>query len=814
MSDQHAQVANTLETLDLEPPMGDLFSNVRFGSCRSMWVEAMEHERRAGAPERRIIHAMSFQAHGTLMVKRLGVRPAPGYHKCGSRQDRDWVVDLRILVHRNGAWEQREFLTGLSAPGNGEIRWVDLAGLRVDGALFEVRRCGIDDWWTPWNLAAEAFILESAECRPAPRKARLLELAEDDGSLPVEDGNWLLSTGALTMTSARTRSATASLHLAGPDTTGTERSLLYTPAGSIHQGVFHKPVGTPPVVDETVRCDVTGTAACRDSRIYYNVTLADGAVRYEIEWRRAGAGLALRIRKEVTRETVTWESAAWRWTFDTLVSPSSVLGPLERRGRTGLMRLPALLHLPRYGSLLLSHTGDEVLLRSDTDRPRNHNRLEIKLGEEPGEAGSFIHRAGTFEAEIAIAPVQTPLRLRRDTPEVVHRALERVVPTAFTFRPDTGTLSNNGASMHCPICMDNWAGIALRVPDIGGGIGGSNFLRYSLERWLDGGPGYASGVLIQDGKRHLAEDEYLMTGSAALLGLGMYLESEEGHRWAGGYLPQIREKINAMAERDLDNDGLIESPYRTGVSGTGQWSTCWLDVLSFGWKDAFANALLYAALRSLARGFATFAEEAPEDRRHGDAGDLAREAARLDAWAESLSASYYPTFYNPETGWLAGWRCKEGKLHDYAFLQLNGAAVATGVVDPERGRSMLEGLLKEIDVVGMPDPVLGMPGNLRPIPDEDRADIIQGFPMGYYQNGGRTHAQTKHFLDGLYAAGLSDAADALLERLCSGLAAGYTYGGNQSGIDWRYWDDRPCGYEGLLTDQFGLLATALRRYGL
>jgi len=109
--------------------------------------------------------------------------------------------------------------------------------------------------------------------------------------------------------------------------------------------------------------------------------------------------------------------------------------------------------------------------------------------------------------------------------------------------------------------------------------------------------------------------------------------------------------------------------------------------------------------------------------------------------------------------------------------------------------------------------VLGMPGNLWPIPDEDRADIIQGFPMGYYQNGGRTHAQTKHFLDGLYAAGLTEAADAFLKRLCSGLAAGYTYGGNQSGVDWRYWDDRPCGYEGLLTDQFGLLATALRRYG-
>ena len=100
-----------------------------------------------------------------------------------------------------------------------------------------------------------------------------------------------------------------------------------------------------------------------------------------------------------------------------------------------------------------------------------------------------------------------------------------------------------------------------------------------------------------------------------------------------------------------------------------------------------------------------------------------------------------------------------------------------------------------------------------PLSDADRADIMYGFPMGYYQNGGRTHAQTRHVLNGLYAVGLTAEADDLLETLCRGLAAGLTFGGNQSGVDWRYWDDRPCGYEGLLTDQFGLLGTALARYG-
>ena len=55
--------------------------------------------------------------------------------------------------------------------------------------------------------------------------------------------------------------------------------------------------------------------------------------------------------------------------------------------------------------------------------------------------------------------------------------------------------------------------------------------------------------------------------------------------------------------------------------------------------------------------------------------------------------------------------------------------------------------------------------------------------------------------------------DYLLSRLCKGLADAAVYGGCRSGLDWRYWDGRPCGYEGLLTDQFGILNVALARYG-
>lgn len=817
-------IPNAFSIHDYEPPMGDLFSDVTFGACLSMWTGPTIHESTIGAPGRRIIHAMVFKPHGPVAVHRLGVKSGPGYHKCGSRQDHDWVVDLRVMGLRAQEWEEIAYLTDLKEPQEpNAVQWISL-DTTVSALVCEIRRSGIDGWWTPWNLAASAFRLESNPVVPGRRDSRLLTVKEQEASgkqsrenatgrtdfpvsgrleLPTEPppGTWRVSGGGVAMDLVQTRAAAVGLHVAGSGTTATSpfASLLAVPAGSDHQGTFAAPVGAAPWIDNTVRCAVEGQATHDDSRVTYELATPDGALNYSLAWQGEAAGLSLEIEKRVTREIATWESAAWRFTFDTRVSVTSLVGELRREGRTGLVELPAILHFPRFGSLRVESDSPEVMLRWETNRPANRVMVEIKVAESPGQHGEFIHPAGDTRATLRFIPCIPDLRLAADTPGPVRNALTRTLHTALTFRPDTGTLSNNGASIHCPICMDMWASVMLPVRDVGAGIPGHRLVQYSLERWLDGGPGYASGTLRQDGAIHPAEDEYLMTGTAALLGLAMWLETKEGRSWVPTYLSEIVARIDEMAARDLDGDGIVESPYRTGVSGTGQWSTCWLDVLSFGWKDAFSNALLYGALVSLAETMHALNEEL---------------AVSLKAWHRRLKGSYLPAFYNEETGWLAGWRCKENVLHDYAFPQLNGAAVAAGVVDPEQGREMLLRLLSEMERVGVPSAELGLPGNLWNIPDADRADIMWGFPMGYYQNGGRTHAQTRHFLNGLYAAGLRDEADELLETLCSGLSAGLTYGGNQSGVDWRYWDDRPCGYEGLLTDQFGLLGTALARYSL
>ena len=795
---------NLLETPDLDPPMGDLFSFRTLAETRSVWATPLPSE--TGAPRHRIIHTRVFTPTGMARIRRLLWRRAPGYHKCGSRQEHDWIVDLRILTldTPQSDWRELAHLRGLEPTDEDQTFTCD--GLETCGLILEIRRCGIDGWWTPWNLAAGAFAVEGTLLQPiAPRQETLLRTPSIDlGGLPPDlvahhrEGQVFFVSPWLKVGFCLGRPGWSYLGLdqEGEGQTGT--NLLCTGPGSFHQGLMLSPTGEAPVADPAVRYRFEGTVEVRGNVVTYRVANERTDQRYTLEWTVRTSEITLRVQRESGRTVRAWHSAAWRCSLLPLASPSHILAPVERIGQTGTHQLPALFHAPGQGHLTVRQAGAGSA-RLEVFRPRERIEWELKVGEEPTPEGDWILPAGCFEAKWHFAVTPAIIPLAADAPAIVRQAARRCGYTGLSFRPDTATLSNNGASMHCPLSMDTWAAQTTRLGPLPPGLSANALLRDSIERWLDGGPGYGAGNLLIGGEIHSAEDEYLMTGTAALLGLAEYLASGVEGSWLDHYAGALRERLEAMQARDLDHDGLIESPYRTGTSGSGQWSTCWYDVVSFGWKDAFSNALLAEALPLLADAF------------EGTA--LADWSAPLRTWRARLEESYFETFYNPATGWLAGWVCRDGKQHDHAFHAPNGAAIAAGLVPAAQAVPILRRLLAEIKRVGMPSARYGMPGNLRPIPDADLADIIQGYPFGYYQNGGRTHAQTRHLLRALYRHGLRDEADMLLLELCEGLAHGDVFGGCKSGRDWRYWDDRPCGYEGLLTDQFGVIAVILERYG-
>lgn len=788
---------------DVEPPMGDLFTNAKFAAARSVWTAPLPQE--AGMPDKRIIHTRVLRLHGRARLHRLGVRKGQGYHKCGSRQDLDWVTGLRVLAFREGAWVAVLVNAAVESPAEDGILWFDLAQVETTAVSIELRASGIDDGWTPWNLAVSAFVLEGELIDPAgPRREKLLKVAPVSlKGLPkgvtasVKDGQVRYRTRDFEVGFHLTRPGFSFFGLHTEDAANEGNNLLVSKPAIFFQGPQLHEIGAAPVMIPAVRCDIEGTTQVKGATLTYDFKTA--GQHYTLSWKITTAGLVLTVVRQAARDALAWVSGAWTVGMRNSAAPTQAIGRLLQDGETGAMALPLIINFPRHGSLEFSSPSKNVFARSDCYRRNDLNLLELKVGEERTPEGLYRLKKGRHRAVITIKPKRPPALLKAAAPTVVKRALERTFFTSLTFRADTGTLSNNGASMHCPICLDTWTAVTLPMGEILPKFKAVELVRYSLERWLTGGPGYAAGKLLQDGVAHDAADEYLMTGTAALHGLGDYLLHVADRAWFEKYRGQILQWIEVTKKRDLDDDGLIESPYRTGVSGTKQWSTCWYDVISFGWKDAFANAILHGALRQLA----------PALRRFG----LKTEGAALDAWADRLKKNYTPAFWNEKTGWFAGWRCKEDRLHDHAFLAVNGAAVSAGLVEKKVARGLLKKLLAEAARVGMPDPALGLPGNLWSIPDEDMSDIIQGYPLGYYQNGGRTHSQTRHFVMALYHAGLTKDADAMLERLCLGFAEASVFGANQSGVDWRYWDDRPCGYEGLLTDQFGLLEAIFARWG-
>lgn len=783
--------------------MGDLFVNRRLDAGRAVWAGRAAGE--DDLPKKRILHQRVVRLPGRAKLHRLGLRRGPGYHKCGSRQDLDWVTSFRVLAWQRGEWQEVCARRGLAPQVPGAVQWFRLPRIETTGVIIELRSSGIDGGWTPWNLAMSACVLEGELIDPtAPRCERLLrrgrvELARlPRGVTAAErDGEVRYRTRDFEVGFRLSRPGFSFLGLHTEDDANRGTNVLQVRVPQFFQGPQLHEVGAAPAIAPVVRCALAGECEVRGATVRYRFTA--GGQNYRLTWRVTPRGLECTAERSAARTVHAWHSAAWMIGLRNSVTPSQVLARLEEDGETGALRLPALLVLPRFGAWRVSASSKTGWARSDCFRAQDLNVLELKVGEQRTPEGLYRLPAGTHRAVFRLAPAAPALPLRRGAPAVVRRALARTQWTALTFRADTATLSNNGASMHCPICLDTWSAVALPAPDPLPGFPAAELVRYSLERWLTGGPGYAAGRLLQDGSSHDADDEYLMTGASALRGLGDYLCAAATPQWYRAFRGDIRRKLAAARDRDLDGDGLIESPHRTGVSGTAQWSTCWFDVISFGWKDAFANAILHGALRRLAAGLQRFGDAAP--------------ARELGRWADWLRQNYRPAFWNERTGWLAGWRCREDRLHDHAFLPVNGAAIAEGLLEVAEGRAVLQRLLAEAKRVGMPDAALGLPGNLWHIPDADLADITQGYPLGYYQNGGRTHAQTRHLVMALYRCGLNREADHLLERLCAGFAEARVFGGNQSGVDWRYWDDRPCGYEGLLTDQFGVLEAIYARWG-
>jgi len=490
--------------------------------------------------------------------------------------------------------------------------------------------------------------------------------------------------------------------------------------------------------------------------------------------------------------------------FNPHINHATLLGLMNDDGS---VRLPALMHLPDQGTFrVTSSAGKGLALGYDALRyPEAQQADDYVKVTFPAASAALPQLDYTLEV-VAIHPGSP--ELERDPR---FDGFRRNWLNIFQLNPRLRVLANHAASDPCAFTVFEYSSVAERTPPLAPGLTALDLIRQTLDRYLSGMKAYGmAGYAPNDPTTRY---DYLDTYPSLLIAAWDYVRGSKDEAWLRKNYAGLKEWATKMLAMDREGNGLLEYP---ASGNSGSWPerlalrpANWWDTIGFAHEDAYSNALAYHALL----GMTEMARRAnrPED------------AQLYGSRAEKLRAVYFDTFYNPTTGVLAGWRSADGKLHDYYFTFVNGAAITYGLVPKDKANQIMDCLLAKMKEVGYTHFQYGLPGNLIPIRREDyvdhdkrfggpeKEDGSDGFQI--YENGGATACYAYFTIQALYQLGRHEEADAILFPMLYGFEQGGFQGRGPNGMtyDWKAWDGTPHGYEGLLVDGYQALLAVLSR---
>ncbi len=470
---------------------------------------------------------------------------------------------------------------------------------------------------------------------------------------------------------------------------------------------------------------------------------------------------------------------------------ATLLGIMEDDGS---VILPAVLHIPGQGTLRITGTSaGQNSLRLGYEGTREHATITFP-------AGSSEMPWLQFELEVvSIYP-----RVAGLEDDARFDGYRRCWLNILQLSSKHHMLANHAGSDVCGLCYHEYSEIAMLTGSLAEGISGPQLLRDSLNHLLAGKktygmPGYHAGDYP-----HASLD----TWPSLLIAAHNYYQASNDHEWIEENIDTLIQWGHHSLKTDSNGNGLIEYHQSGNVGECRVRPANWWDCINFGHEDAYSNALAYRAFRGLAR----LAEVAGKN----------EQAETFEQAARRLKSSYYPTFYNPKTRMLAGWKSRDGELHDYAFTFIQGLAITYGLVDDERkANQLLDAILEKMREVHFERFDLGLPGNLVNVPAEDyyekntRWGGSNAFQV--YENGGASANHEYFVMAALYKLGRKEQADRLLLPILNSFNLCRFQGtGSEEKLtnDWRAWDGTPHGYEGLLVDNYLVVKAVLIRQGL
>ncbi len=546
----------------------------------------------------------------------------------------------------------------------------------------------------------------------------------------------------------------------------------------------------------------------------YKVDERDGWVRYALPsdphhpvWELRCDGDTLRMRSTFRQGAAPQDLT---WTFNPDVTRATLLGLVTPSGNVAL---PAILHLPGMGSLRIyaKGGGSEGLGYVAHRRPSLFVAVTFPAATaEHREVEYTLQTAAIFPAVPGMAPGDKRFDgFRRDW------------LNSLQLQAELHVLANNAASDACAFVLYEYSDIARYTPPLAKGLTALDLIRQSLDRYLAGFLGYGMpGYVEFDGESKVPSPRekyvFLDVYPSLLISAYDYVDGSGDQQWLRANYPGLRRWTEAMIAPNADGSPLLEYP---ASGNSGSWGdpfilrpSNWWDTIGFGHEDAYANALGYRALRSMAE----LADRAGEP----------ADAARYRQRAQEIHDAYAAAFLDPAQGVVAGWRSSDGQLHNYFFPFVNGIAVRYGLIDGVQARQAMNGILAKMKSVGFTNFSLGLPGNLIPVRRADyvdndprfggstRADGSDGFQV--YENGGATACFAYFTLGALYHLGDKEQADKILFPMLQAFSREEFSGRAPDGLtyDWRDWHGGAHGYEGFLVDNYYALLAVLDRANL
>jgi hypothetical protein len=463
----------------------------------------------------------------------------------------------------------------------------------------------------------------------------------------------------------------------------------------------------------------------------------------------------------------------------------------------GQIRLPAVLHLPDRGTFRIT-SADAAIVNCDARRRQPEYFVKASFPPATPERKSV-----QYDLDVVL--------IHPDLPGLVEQPLydgyRRNFLNLLQIHPRMRTLANNSSSDVCGFCFWEYSELALKAPPLAPGLTALDLVRVSMDRVFEGGltygqAGYGKTKENPEAAAWSPSFDSLDTLPSFLIASCHYIQGSQDTKWAEARFPRLIEMARKMIAQDKNGNGLIEYPL-SGNSGSwkgGIRPANWWDTIGFGHEDAYSNALAYRGLRLMSKVALGLGQK--------------KEAEEFSAAAQKIKEAYFPTFLNPETGLLAGWKSADGKLHDYSFTFVNGMAVSFGLVETKEAGALMDKMLQKMEAVGFRRFDLGLPGNLIPVRKEDytdprkryggseKEDGSDGFQI--YENGAATHCHAYWTVKALY--NLDRPADArkifhpMLKTFAEGGFQGF--GANGQSKDWRDWNGGCNGYEGYLVDGY------------